>query len=335
MRPVAREIWVLAEFKNNELDQVAWGIIEEGKRLAQEFKGSLVVIILGHGLENLEGILEECGASKAYLVDHPLLKNYSTDGYSLALQELMVEKEPWLFLLADTELGEDLASRVSLTLNTGLVVHCVKISKGMDGRLIFSSPVYDGRFYQEVMFQVGKVQVATICPEVLDKAITKAMGKTQVIKIYPHIEEEDIRTQHIGVIPPEPETVDISEAEVIVSAGRGCLGQGITALVQELAKLIGGSLAATRPMVDEGLFPLERLVGRTGKSVSPKMYLALGISGSMHHVGSITESEMIICVNKDAAAPIFKFSDLGFVAPLEEVLPRLIQKLKEARSNQE
>lgn len=331
MRPVAREIWVLSEFKNNGLDQVAWGIIEEGKRLAQEFQGRLVVVVLGHGLKNIEGIIEESGASKAYLVDHSLLKNYSADGYSLSLQELMEGKEPWLFLLADTEIGEDLAPRVAVTLNTGLVTHCVKISKDIAGRAIFSSSVYDGRFCQEVMFQEGRIQVVTICPEVLDKTITKAMGKTEVIKIYPHIEEEDIRTQHIGVIPPNPATVDISEAEVIVSAGRGCIGRGITALVQELAELIGGSLAATRPTVDEGLFARERLVGRTGKSVSPKIYLSLGISGSMHHVCGITESEVIICVNKDAAAPIFKFSDLGFVAPLEEFLPILIQRLKEDR----
>ncbi len=335
MRLAAREIWVLVEFKNNGLDRVAWGMIEEGKRLAQEFQGRLVVIIIGYGLKNLESMIEGCGASKAYLVDHRLLNNYSTDGYSLSLQELIGEKEPWLFLLADTEIGEDLASRVSVTLNTGLVTHCVKISKSMDGRAIFSSPVYDGKFYQEVVFRVGKVQVATICPEVLDKAVTKTIRKTQVIKIYPHIKEQDIRTQYIGTIPPKPETVDISEAEVIVSVGRGCLYQGIIALVQELAKLIGGSLAATRPMVDEGLFPLERLVGRTGKSVSPKMYIALGISGSMHHVNGITESGTIICINKDVAAPIFKFSDLGFVAPLEKVLPRLIQKLKEDRSGRE
>jgi electron transfer flavoprotein alpha subunit len=325
-----REIWVLANQDCDEQFQTSFGIIAEGKKIARD-GDKLIVVVLGHSLENMEKFLEVCGADEAYLCDHPLLARYSTDGFNIALQQILKNKTPWLFLLADDAIGEDLAPRIAVNLNTGLASHCVKIEQDYNGTLTFSSPVYNGAFYSSLTFREGVPQVATISTRVLDKVTLKYGTKTRIINVQPNIELKDIRIQSMGLVPPEPGTVDITEADVVVAIGRGALDKELIASARDLSLLLGGSLGATRPVIDEKVLPIERLVGRTGKTVTPDVYIALGISGSMHHIAGITESKKILSINTDASAPITKYADENFVVPLQEVLPELVRRLKEAR----
>ena len=325
-----REIWVLINPGCGELDPVSLGMIEEGKKLTSA-GDKLVVATLGNNLEGIWKYLEGCGASEAYIVDHPLLENYSSEGFTLALREIFKGRKPWLFLLADDAVGEDLAPGIAIDLGTSLVPHCVKVEPDINGDLIFSSPVYEGAFYNNIKFRKDMPQVATISTKVLDKVTVKSANKTRIITVHPELNPKDIRTKTLGVIPPEPGTVDIAEADVVVAIGRGAMEKALVISARELAIILGGSLGATRPVIDEKIVPPDRLVGRTGKTVAPDVYIALGISGSMHHIAGITESKKILSINTDASAPITKYSDENFVVPLQEVLPELVRRLKELK----
>jgi len=325
-----REIWVLVNPGCGELDAVSLGMIEEGKKLTAT-DDKLVVVALGNSLEVIGKYLEGCGADEACIVEHPLLAQYTTDGFTLALREILKGSKPWLFLLADDAVGGDLAPRIAVDLGTSLIPHCVKIESDANGDLIFSSPVYEGAFFRNVKFRKGLPQVATINTKVLDKVTLKSEKKTRIITLHPDLQQKDIRTKMMGFIPPEPGTVDIAEADVVVAIGRGAIDKDLVISARELAIILGGSLGATRPVIDEKVVPPDRLVGRTGKTVKPEVYIALGISGSMHHIAGITESKKILSINTDSNAPIIKYSDENFVVPLQEVLPELVRRLKELK----
>ena len=239
------------------------------------------------------------------------------------------DAQPVAVLLADTDLGRQLAPLVAHLLGSGAVVGCSDVHETR-GTLVFVKRVYGGWLEREIVPAPGTIPVATLdltgIPE--PETDSEAPLVPEVLAVPAAAQPPVV---HLETVPPDPRTVDLVHARRIVAAGSGSASAALLEAVEELAELLTGSVGATRPVVDDGLLPKERLIGQTGRTVSPELYVALGISGSPHHVAGVRSAEKIVSVNWDVRAPIFRFSDVGYVADLEVVLPALVQKIKEWR----
>jgi electron transfer flavoprotein alpha subunit len=248
----------------------------------------------------------------------------------------MQEFQPRLFLLADTDIGKELAPSIAHRLETAAVTDCVDIEINGE-RLFYIKPVYGGQFEEKITFPSGSIEIATFRQEALDKGLRVESNDIKndidvVMKKVP-IPSSIIRTKPLERIPPDFRTTDIVHAKRIIGTGAGSADKQLIAVVEEFAELLQGSLGATRPVVDDGYLPKERMIGQTGKMVAPELYVSLGISGSPHHVAGIQEAEKIIAVNKDLRAPIFQLSDIGFIGDLKKILPKLVKRIKEWKKN--
>jgi len=332
-----KNIWVLPEINGSggEISKLSLGLLSEARNIAEKVGGTVTALVLSDQNEDYSGIFGQHGVAKVYIFHDPLLKDFSAGAYAAALLPWIRSDKPWLFLMGYTPTGRELAPRLAALLETGLVSNCVKIDLSQPGNLKFYRPVYGDQLYQEVIFQTDQPMLVTIYPDALN--ITPAAEKRQVMMqvIESKLPAGSIKTRHLEFLPADFQTVDVAEAETIVSAGMGAATDELLPLVEELAALIEGAIGTTRPVVDGGKIPRERLIGQTGKVVSPDFYLALGISGATHHVGGIQESGRIVSINRDPKAPIFQNSDAGAAADLREVLPKLIERIKQAKSHGE
>ena len=256
-----------------------------------------------------------------------------------AVADLAGRTRPAAVVLADTDAGRQLAPMIAHRLGSGAVVGCsdVRVRAEPDGSggpgrkaLVFVKPVYGGWLEREIEAGNETIPVAALDLAGLEEAESLPEAMT-VLEVAQAGARESPRMRRIELVPPDARSVDLVHAKRIVAAGSGSASESLLAAVSELADLLGGSVAATRPVVDDGLLPKERLVGQTGKTVNPELYLALGVSGSPHHVAGVKKAERILSINRDVRAPIFQFSDIGYVADLEMVLPALVQKIKEWR----
>ena len=232
-------------------------------------------------------------------------------------------------LLADTDLGRQLAPLVAHRLGSGAVVGCADVLV-RDGGLVFVKPVYGGWLEQEIEAAPGTVPVVTLDLEGLPEP-ESAPAELPVPELLEIAPGPASAVHSLELIPPDARTVDLVHAKRIVAAGSGSTGDDLLAAAQELADLLDGSVGATRPVVDDGRLPKERLIGQTGRTVTPDLYLALGISGSPHHMAGVQKAGKILSIDRDVRAPIFQFSDVGYIADLQNVLPALVQKIKEYR----
>jgi electron transfer flavoprotein alpha subunit len=252
----------------------------------------------------------------------------------------MQEIQPRLFLLADSDIGKELAPSIAHHLETVAVTDCVNIEID-DGNLFYIKPVYSGQFEEKISFPAGNIEIATFRQEALDKGLrvesndikNKIENDIEVVAKKVSIPSKNIRTKQLELIPPDFRTTDIVHAKKIIGTGAGIADKQLIAVVEEFAELLQGSLGATRPVVDDGFLPKERMIGQTGKMVAPELYVSLGISGSPHHVAGIQEAEEIISVNKDLRAPIFQLSDIGFIGDLKKILPKLVKRIKDWKKN--
>jgi electron transfer flavoprotein alpha subunit len=332
-----KNIWVLPEINSSggEISKLNLGLLSEARSIAEKVGGTVTALVLSHQNEDYSGIFGQYGVAKAYIFQDPLFTHFSAEAYAAALLPRIRVDKPWLFLMGHTTIGRELAPRLAAFLETGLVTNCVKIDLSQPEHPKFYRLIYGDQLYQEVIFQTDQPMLVTIHPDALN--ITPAAEKRQVITqvIESKLPPGSIKTRHLEFLPADFQTVDIAEAETIVSAGMGAATDELLPLVEELAALIEGAIGTTRPVVDGGKIPRERLIGQTGKVVSPDFYLALGISGATHHVGGIQESGRIVSINRDPQAPIFQNSDAGAAADLREVLPKLIERIKQAKSHGE
>jgi electron transfer flavoprotein alpha subunit len=332
-----KSIWVLPEINSSggEISKLNLGLLSEARNIAEKVGGTATALVFSHQNEDCSGIFGQYGVTKAYIFQDPLFTHFSAEAYAAALLPRIRVDKPWLFLMGHTIAGRELAPRLAAFLETGLVSNCVKIDLSQPEHPKFYRLVYGDQLYQEVIFQTDQPMLVTIHPDALN--ITPAAEKRQVITqvIESKLPPGSIKTRHLEFLPADFQTVDVAEAETIVSAGMGAATDELLPLVEELAALIEGTIGTTRPVVDGGKIPRERLIGQTGKVVSPDFYLALGISGATHHVGGIQESGKIVSINRDPQAPIFQSSDAGAAADLREVLPKLIERIKQAKSHGE
>ncbi len=329
-----KRIFVLPELGGKEINKPRLGLLTEARVIAEKAGGRATALVLGEEPDDYSALFAQYGVGRALVFKDPLLKSPSAEAYAAALLPRIEAENPWLLLLGDTPLGRALAPRLAAALGTGLVSGCVRIDlSGEEVR--FCRPVYGGQLYQEVIFNTDKTMIVTMDLSVLDAIPAAKPGEVKTEIIEPGLSPEIMRIQHLEYLPADYRTVDVAEAETVVAAGMGAATDELLPLVSELAGLLEGAIGTTRPVVDTGRMPRDRLIGQTGKVVSPRFYLALGVSGATHHVGGIQGSGKIISVNRDPQAPIFRRSDVGLAADLRGVLPALIERIKRAKQNGE
>lgn len=324
---VENEIWVLLEHDDKNISEEALEVLSEARRLTERTDFTVSGILMGKKAGHLCESAGPYGADKVYVLDHPLLEHYTTDGYTKALADFATTAEPAVFLMSATSLGRDLAPRLAIRLGTSLVSNCTVLE--MEGQqLRLSRPTYGGRAYATFICPGASPQMATVKPGVL--GIGKpVMGRDAAVeKIDVNISAETIRTRVLGYRRIDPEELDLTEAEVIFAVGRGLEDGKNMPQSEEVARLMGACLGGSRAAVDEGWLSYERQIGQTGKTVFPNFIICCGIAGAQQFVMGMQDAKFIVAINKDGQAPIFKVADISIHGDMHEILPPLIENLR-------
>jgi len=324
---MAKGIWVFAEVKDGNIRKVGFELLSQGKKMAEKLGEELVAVLLGSGVEGLTGRLAEY-ADKVYWADDPALAQYTTDPYASVLANLLKEHQPSIFLCGATVVGKDLSPRIAARLQTGLATDCTGLTIGDNGLLIAKRPVYAGKAYVEVTCPVSRPQMASVRPNVLEVIPPAAGKKGETVKVEAKVDPSSLRTAVIEVVKAAGAKVDLTEAEIIVSGGRGIKGPENFKVLEELAEVIHATVGASRAAVDSGWRDHNDQVGQTGKVVTPNLYIACGISGAIQHLAGMGSSKIIVAINKDPDAPIFQKADYGIVEDLFKVVPILTEEFK-------
>jgi len=323
-----RGIWVFAEAKDGKLKSVTYELLSRGRELADTLKTELCAVCFGHDLSEIEQ-LTAYGADRVYLIDDPALAHHQEDLYTGELARLIQEHKPEIVLAGATSLGRSFIPRVAAILNTGLTADCTELEIDTERRLLLQTrPAFGGNIMATIICPTKRPQMATVRPRVFKKnRLEERRG--QIIKVDFNKEGVTSRTKLLNFVEDLTERVKIEEADIIVSGGRGLGKAENFQLLSELAKALGAALGSSRPPVDDGWIPYHHQVGQTGKTVCPKLYVACGISGAVQHLAGMQTSDVIVAINNDPSAPIFEAASYGIVGDLFEVVPRLIEKLKE------
>ncbi|NOZ63576.1 MAG: electron transfer flavoprotein subunit alpha [Caldiserica bacterium] len=327
-----RGVWVYGEKKDSTVHPVTLELLGIGRKLADKLDVELSVVWIGEG-EEIADLLGEYGADRVYEIQHELLKTQEIGYYTRAVADLAAEKMPEIFLVGATSWGRTLAPRVAARLKTGLTADCTELDVDLEKRVLLQTrPAFGGNIMATILTPYHRPQMTTVRPHVMKKPEPSTGRKAKLEKVIPTLSAEDKLTEFKGVIKVEEETVDLQEAEIIVSGGRGLGKPENFSLIRELAHLLGGAVGASRATVDAGWIPSYHQVGQTGKTVQPKLYIAVGISGAIQHLVGMRSSDIIVAINKDPEAPIFQVATYGIVGDFLEVVPALIKQLKQRKS---
>ena len=322
-------VWVFAEQRNNEIMPVVFELLGEGRKLADEIGTELCAVLCGKDVGPLVDELFAYGADKVYVGDNEELKTYRTDAYTKVIFEAIESYKPEIVLLGATHIGRDLGPCLAVKANTGLTADCTSLEIDMeDKKLKQTRPAFGGNLMATIVCPNHRPQMSTVRPGVMDKAVYDSSRKGEVISLNVSFKEGDIRTKVLEVIKSVNDKVSLTDADIIVSGGMGLGGQEGFTLLKELADKLGGTIAASRASVDAGWIDHAYQVGQTGTTVKPTVYFACGISGAIQHIAGMQNSDYIIAINKNEAAPIFEIADLGIVGDLHTVIPAIIEELK-------
>jgi electron transfer flavoprotein alpha subunit len=328
---MGNEFWIIAEQKDNKFKKVTYELLSEGRQLASKLGQKLCVVILGYQTESLIDIIVRYGPQKIYVADLEKLKDYTTDGYTYVLANLIKKYKPKTVLLGHTALGKDLAPRLAQRVNSGLVSDCTALSV-TENELIFTHPRYAGKALTHSIIKT-RPALATIRPNVL-KAEEKEGLQPEIIQYKPDIGPQVIRTTIKEFVQRVSQRRGITEADIIVSGGRGMKDPKNFFILEELADTLGAAIGASRAVVDAGWRDYSEQVGQTGKIVSPTLYFACGISGAIQHLAGMSSSKIIVAINKDPEANIFQVADYGIVGDLFEIVPALTEEFKKLLKSQ-
>lgn len=320
-------VWVLAEQRLGELQEVSLELVCWGRKLADRLDEELDALLFGDNAAGLASELYHYGADKVYFINDRPLTGYPPEEYTEALATLATEQKPAVILFGATVFGRDLASRLAARLKTGLISDCTALEVSDDGSLSAVRAVYGGQLEATVISPAARPQIATMRPGIIDAKPAQRDGKEETITVEPQAAKT--RSQATGFIKADPKTLRLDEAEIIIAGGGGIDSQEGFQLLEEVAELMGGCVGASRVPVDEGWVPLEKQIGQTGITAAPKLYLAFGISGSIYHTMGMKESKVIVVVNNDRNAPFFKLADMGIVGDYQQIAAALIQGLRE------
>ena len=327
-----KNLWVFIETEEGKAKPVGYELLTPGRRLADANQEKLVAVVIGKNVEGAAKEAEEYGADEVILVDEDAYYNYNTDAFSDAMEQLIKIYKPSTVLIGATNNGRDMGPRLSCRLGTGLTADCTDLSVEEEtGNIIWTRPAFGGNLMANILCPGTRPQMGTVRPGVFKKGQKDPEHHAEVIREHIVPDPARVRTALLERIKEVAEAVNLEEAEVIVSGGRGLGKAENFKLIQELADVLGGVVGASRAAVDAGWIPHAHQVGQTGKTVAPKLYIACGISGAIQHLAGMSGSDTIIAINKDADAPIFEAADYGIVGDLFEVIPALIQAIKESR----
>ena len=353
-------VWVFCEQREGEIQSISYQLLSEGRKLANDLGVELCGVVMGSGLAEADlKKLGGYGADRVYNIDSPLLKDYTTDGYAKALCDLIMDKKPEIMLIGATNLGRDLGPRCAARLHTGLTADCTHLDVDVEKyknflrttsnidvdntkfeentNLKMTRPAFGGHLMATIICPRFRPSMATVRPGVMKKAPYDE-AKAKAVKITKYdvkLEAADLQTEVVEVVKAAKKLVDLVGADYIVSVGRGISKdvEGGIKLAHELADVLGGVVGGSRVAIDSGWLTADHQVGQTGKTVHPKVYVALGISGSIQHKAGMSESECIIAVNKNETAPIFEIADYGICGDLFKVTPMLIEAFKAAKAS--
>ncbi|HNW92591.1 MAG TPA: electron transfer flavoprotein subunit alpha [bacterium] len=319
-------VWVLAEQRRGELQAVALELLGAGRDLADARNSKLVAVLPGHNIAGLAPTLIAHGADQVIVIDDPALEHYLTEPYTAALAQVADKYKPEIILGGASTLGRDLLPRLAVRLKTGLTADCTALAIDDEkGLLLQTRPAFGGNIMATIICPDFRPQMATVRPHVM-KPLAADPARTGEI-ITEQVAGLASRTQFVELVREEGDSVKITEAETIVSGGRGMQGPEQFALLQQLAKQLGGSVGASRAAVDAGWIKYSHQVGQTGKTVQPKLYVACGISGAVQHLVGMQSADCIVAINRDGSAPIFGVADVGVVGDVFEIVPKVVAQL--------
>ncbi|MBL7212785.1 MAG: electron transfer flavoprotein subunit alpha/FixB family protein [Desulfobacteraceae bacterium] len=321
-------IWVFAEQRNAELHEVTLELLGKARGLAGQNQGKVTAIILGQGIKPLAQTLLNYGADSVLVADNPVLDPYRLIPYSLVFEKLIKEYHPEILLMGATFMGVELAPRVAARVRTGLSAHCVDLKLDKDGKLLQVVPGWGGGVIATIACPDHRPQMATVMPGTM-KPLSPEERKGEIKEIEINLPDKDLGPKVLEIKREKAEGLPLEKAEVVVAGGWGVGSREDWKQVEELAGVLGGAVGTTRPPVDEGWAEEGQMIGQSGKTVRPKLYMGIGISGVMHHVVGMDQSEHIITINSDANAEIFETSDVIVVEDFRKILPKLIQKIRE------
>lgn len=321
-------IWVFAEQKDGVLESVSLELLGQATRLAKDLDTDVSAVLLGSSLENTAKELIAYGADNVYCIADPSLSRYNDESYANIICDLIKKYKPDIVLLGATAYGRSLAPRISSRLNTGLTADCTILEIDKEKKILLQTrPAFGGNLMATIVCPNHRPQMSTVRPKVM-KAIEPDYNRKGNL-INPEVTiPASTKVKVLDVCTFPKEDLNLEDAEIIVAAGRGIGDSKNMELVEELAKVLNGTVGASRAAVDEGYIEYAHQIGQTGKTVSPKLYIACGISGAIQHLAGISSSEIIVAINKDPDAPIFKVAHYGIVGDIEKVLPNLIEKFK-------
>ena len=333
-------VFVFAQQVDNEVSGIALELIGKGKDLANDLGTEVTAVLVGSDVKALADELAAYGADKVIVVDDPELKEYRTEPYAHALASVIEKYKPEIFLVGATAIGRDLGPRVSARIHTGLTADCTQLEIGdfpinpvpgkeqLHNQLLMTRPAFGGNTIATIACPNFRPQMATVRPGVMQKLPKDESKKAVIEEFNPGFTPDNKYVEILKVVKSVVDTVDIMDAKILVSGGRGVGSPENFKILEELAEAIGGTVSCSRAVVDAGWKPKDLQVGQTGKTVRPNVYFAIGISGAIQHLAGMEESDIIIAINKDETAPIFDVADYGIVGDLNKILPALTEKLK-------
>ena len=326
-----KNVWVFCEQKKGVIQSISFELLGEGRKLADKLGVKLCAVLLGAGIQAKAEELSERGADTIYLVDHPALKAYQDDPYTEVLVKLAAEYKPEILLCGATTIGRSLISRVAIKLGAGLTADCTGLDIDPKERLLLQTrPAFGGNIMATIITPNHRPQMATVRHKVMKEAGIDRSRKAEIInKSYPG-EVFNSRTKLLDIVEEISGAVNLSEADIIVAGGRGLGGKEGFEMISGLAMALGGAVGASRSAVDADWIPYSHQVGQTGKTVCPKLYIACGISGQIQHLIGMQSSEIIVAVNKDPDAPIFKVATYGIVGDVFDIIPALTKEFRRA-----
>jgi electron transfer flavoprotein alpha subunit len=328
------KILVITELRQGKWNNTSFETLAAAQQIAAETSSTVSALVVGKGVGAFAEELATKDVAEVLQVEHDLLESYTPDGYGVALKQVIEQSKPDLVLLPHTYQVRDFAPKLAAMLGKGMIGDCVG-HRLDNGKLVFIRQMFQGKTAADVTFQGAGPWFASFQSGAFRADLLKpnASGTAPVNKIAVELKPEQIRTKPLDLFKEAKSAVDLTQAPIIVSVGRGIKAPENIPQAEALAKAIGGEIAASRPICDEGWLPMERQIGSSGQTVAPKLYLALGISGAIQHVVGMKGARTIVAINKDQNAPIFEIADYGVVADIFEIMPALTEALEKAKSS--
>lgn len=323
-----KDIYVFVEQREGIIQSVARELLCKARELADRLGEKVVALFPGYRISDQAQELIAYGADRVVCIDDPALEYYLTEPYAQAITQVVSERKPAILLIGATTIGRDLGPRLSARLETGLTADCTGLDISEEGDLLMTRPAFGGNLMATIICKEHRPQMSTVRPGVMRLGLRdeKRQGEREQVNVT--FDTSKFKVRLVEQVKEQRNLIDITEAKVLVSGGRGVgSGEGFR-LLEELAQTLGAEVSASRAMVDAGVMPHDRQVGQTGKTVRPDVYFAMGISGAIQHLAGMEESDYIIAINKDKYAPIFQVADLGIVGDVKKIVPLLTERLR-------